>query len=94
VSRGFSCTLFGIAMTIFAWFGPWAWPAWPAFTTIRLAFQSQGIVWTELPYGARAAALVGLIVINIAFWAAVALGGLWMVRRYNRPSRPIEGSRS
>jgi len=94
VSRGFSCTLFGIAMTIFAWFGPWAWPAWPAFTTIRLVFSSRGIAWTELPYGARAAALVGLIVINVGFWAAAAWGSVELLRRYNRRSRPIEGSRA
>lgn len=94
MSRGFSCTLFGIAMTLFAWFGPWEWPAWPAFTAIRLAFQSRGIVWTELAYGVRGAVLVGLIVTNAGFWAGVAGGGLWLVRRYNRPSRTIEGSRA
>jgi hypothetical protein len=94
VSRGFSCTLFGIAMTIFSWFGPWEWPAWPAFTTIHLLFQSRGVVWTELPYGVRAAVLVGLIVINVGFWAAAAAAGVGLVRRYNRRSRPIEGSRA
>ena len=94
MSRGFVCTLFGIAMTVFAWFGPWLWPAWPAFTVIRLAFQSRGVVWTELSFGIRAAVLVGLIVINVGFWAAVAAAGLGLVRRYNRGSRPIEGSRA
>jgi hypothetical protein len=94
VSRGFSCTLFGFAMTLFAWFGPWEWPAAPAFTTIHLLFQSRGMVWTELSYGVRGAVLVGLIVINVAFWAAAAEAGLWLVRRYNRRPRPIEGSRA
>ncbi len=69
MSRGFLAALAGIAMTLFAWFGPWAWPAWPAFTAIGLVFGKGG--FSELPYGAKAITVVALIVLNVAFWAGV-----------------------
>lgn len=69
VSRGFASALGGIAMTLFAWYGPWAWPAWPAFTAIDLLFGKGG--YAELPYAQRAATLVGLIVANSGFWAVL-----------------------
>ena len=34
MSRGFPSASAGIAMTIFSWYGPWEWPAWPAFAVI------------------------------------------------------------
>jgi hypothetical protein len=76
VSRLFLCALIGIAMTLFAWYGPWAWPAWPAFTALNLMFGS-GERWDELPHGQRALVLVALILINVGFWAAVA----WLAYR-------------
>lgn len=69
ISRGFASALGGIAMTLFAWYGPWEWPAWPAFTAIGLLFGKGG--YAELPYAQRAAALVGLIVLNAGFWGII-----------------------
>ena len=77
MSRGFLCTLFGIAITAFGWIAPgWllpgGWPAWPGFLALRLAFGKHGADYLELSYAARATTLVVLIVINIATWALLA----------------------
>ena len=72
MSRGFLASLTGIGLTILSWYGPWEWPAWPAFTVIRLVF-GKGQSWLELPYNTRAAVLMGLIAINVGVWAAVAI---------------------
>ena len=72
MSRGFISLLTGIGMTLFSWYGPWEWPAWPAFTAVRLAFGSGG--YDELPFAQKAAVLVGLIVLNVVFWAAIVNG--------------------
>lgn len=70
MSRGFLCSLLGLGMTLFSWYGPWAWPAWPAFTAIDLVFGHSG--FSEYPFGVRSAIVVLLIVWNVAFWAVVA----------------------
>ena len=54
-------------MTLFAWYGPWAWPAWPAFAVLHLLGESYG----DLSHAARGAVLVVLIVINTAFWGLI-----------------------
>ena len=72
MSRGFVCALFGVAMTLFSWFGPWAWPAWPALTTMRL-FPD----FADYAFSVRGAIIVMLIAINSAFWAAAA----WLIDR-------------
>lgn len=69
MSRTFVSLLTGIGMTLFSWYGPWEWPAWPAFTAVRLVFGRGG--YDELPFAQKAAVLVGLIVLNVGFWAAV-----------------------
>jgi hypothetical protein len=79
MSRGFIAALAGIAMTILSWYGPWAWPAAPAFGTLHLFFGS-GQSWIELPESQRAAILVLLIAINVGSWAAVA----WILLRLRR----------
>ncbi|MGZ7042070.1 MAG: hypothetical protein ACXVH7_09800, partial [Thermoanaerobaculia bacterium] len=86
VSRGFVCSLLGIGMTVFSWYGPWAWPAWPAFTVLHLVFGT-GAAWQELPYGQRAAVVVVLIIINSGFWAllAAALWSMWSRTRRSTP---------
>lgn len=80
MSRGFQAALAGIAMTLFAWYGPWAWPAWPAFTLIDLVFGSN-IAFAELPFVTRAATVTGLIVVNATFWAVAAWIAMRVLRR-------------
>jgi hypothetical protein len=79
MSRSFIAALAGIAMTLFAWYGPWAWPAWPAFTLIDLIFGSN-TAFADLPFAARAATITMLIIVNVAFWGA----GVWIVMRAMR----------
>lgn len=86
MSRGFICALIGAAMTLLAWYGPWEWPAWPAFTLIRLVFGS-GDPYQELPYAARAAVLTGLIIVNVGFWAATAWAAAALTKRPDRVPR-------
>jgi hypothetical protein len=80
MSRGFVAALAGIAMTLFAWYGPWEWPAWPALTLIDVVFGSN-TAFAELPFATRAATVAMLIVVNVAFWAVV----IWLVIRESRP---------
>ena len=79
MSRGFIAALAGIAMTLFAWYGPWAWPAWPAFTTIDLLFGSN-TAFADLPFATRAATITMLIIVNVAFWGAVVWFVIHVVR--------------
>jgi hypothetical protein len=79
LSRGFACAVFGIAMTIFSWFSPWAWPAWPALTTMHLLVGTQ-TSFADLSFGVRGAFVILLIVINVAAWAGAAML-LWSVAR-------------
>jgi hypothetical protein len=79
MSRGFVAALAGIAMTIFAWYGPWEWPAWPALTLIDVVFGSN-TAFAELPLATRAATITMLIVVNVAFWGAV----VWIAMRAMR----------
>ena len=72
MSRSFLSALVGLAMTLFAWYGPWAWPAWPAFTAISLVFGRTG--FAEYPFGLRSAIVVFLIVLNVSFWGLIAWG--------------------
>jgi hypothetical protein len=79
VSHGFVSALAGAGVTLLAWYGPWAWPAWPAFTSLAWMLGSSG-AFDELPFRQRAAILVLLIVVNVAAWGLVvrlvmAVGG-------------------
>jgi hypothetical protein len=87
LSRGFICTMFGIGMTLFSWFGPWAWPAWPALTTMRILVGAQ-TSFADLPYATRGAILVLLIAINIACWAAAGWVVWWAAQRMTTRRRP------
>lgn len=68
-------------MTLFAWYGPWEWPAAPAFFVLEKFF---GGGYDELPYAGRAAVLVLLIVVNVGVWAVVAWGITLPLRRARR----------
>ena len=72
-----------------AWYGPWAWPATPAFAVLDHVI---GMDFSELPFAQRAAVLVLLIVVNVATWGAVAYGLHRLVRRrpVDRGERHIE----
>lgn len=65
-SRGFGAALIGLAITIFSWFSPWAWPAWPALTLLALAPRPE-------TYAGRALLVVVLIVLNTAVWGGIVL---------------------
>jgi hypothetical protein len=81
ISRTFVAALIGVGMLLVAWFGPWEWPAWPAFAVIQLMFGSH-TVFADQPYSVRAAVVVLLIVVNVGVWAGVALGLMALGRRF------------
>jgi hypothetical protein len=84
LSRGFICALIGVAMTLLAWYGPWAWPAWPAFMAVDLLFGPAG--YGDYSYSVRATILVALIMLNVSFWGLIAYGASTMLRWRARPS--------
>ena len=68
MSRGFLCALAGLAITLFAWFTPWKWPAYPAL--VALSFLKT----TGTTQAARDVVIVVLIAINTAVWGAIVYG--------------------
>ena len=82
MSRSFLSALAGIAVTLLGWFGPWAWPAAPAFFVIHLAFGNGG--FGDLGYSTRGLVIVGLIIINVSFWALVCYGAWMAIRKLTR----------
>ena len=74
MSRGFVSALIGLAITIFSWFSPWEWPAWPALTLLSFAPRPG-------TYFGRALFVTLLIALNTAFWSAVAYAILSGVKR-------------
>jgi hypothetical protein len=69
ISRGFIAALFGIGMTLLAWFGSWAWPGWPASVSIDLLEKFAS--FPDLPQLAKAMIVILLIIINVGTWAAL-----------------------
>jgi hypothetical protein len=86
LSRGFISALVGTAITIVSWYGPWAWPAWPALSVIRLLFGTR-LAFAELSYVIRAAVVVGLIVFNIGVWGIATFLVLISFGRFKRSYR-------
>jgi hypothetical protein len=84
VSRGFIAALIGLALTIFSWYGPWAWPAWPAFTAIDLVFGHTG--FADYPFKVRSAIVVFLIILNVSVWGVIAYVAmrLFSIRRASK----------
>jgi len=78
--------MFGIAMTLLSWYGPWAWPAFPALTTMRL-FPD----FADYAFSVRGAIIVLLIAINVAFWAGAAWLVWWSAQRLTARRRPVAG---
>lgn len=78
LSRPFICAVIGLGVTIFSWYGPWSWPAWPALATMALVFDNH-TSFADLPYAARGAFIVVLIILNSAVWAAVAMTVWWLI---------------
>jgi hypothetical protein len=85
VSRGFLAALGGIAMTLLAWFGSWAWPGWPASFAIDLLGFAD---FAEFPRLAKSAVVVLLIIINVGTWAAVIRAAMLLVRKSSTPTLP------
>jgi hypothetical protein len=79
--------MFGIAMTLFSWWSPWAWPAAPALAMIRILVGTQ-TSFADLPYATRATVFVVLIVINVAAWAIAAFVLSILVQRLTARRRP------
>jgi hypothetical protein len=78
ISRGFIAALGGIAMTLLAWFGSWAWPGWPASIAIDLLGFAD---FAELPRLAKSAVVVLLIIVNVGTWAALIRATMLLLRK-------------
>ena len=85
VSRGFIAALGGIAMTLLAWFGSWAWPGWPASIAIDLLGFTD---FAEFPRLAKSGVVILLIIINVGTWAGLIRGAMLLVRKSSSPTAP------
>ncbi|MEA2163050.1 MAG: hypothetical protein QOK37_1177 [Thermoanaerobaculia bacterium] len=87
-SRGFIAALAGIAMTLLAWFGPWAWPGWPAGVALDLLAS-----FPDLSQAAKASIVVLLIIINVGTWALLVRAAMQLLpRRREDPDRATNQS--
>ena len=73
-SRGFLSALAGLAITFFAWFTSWKWPAFPAL----IALEFLKTVGRAQPV--RDVVIVVLITMNTAVWALIVYGVTAIVR--------------
>ena len=91
MSRGFVCTLIGIVMTVIARLGPWFWPGWPARTVLDFVLTRWAPSVVSGPV--KALGLLGLMLINIGFWAGIAwiaIASITAARRRLRGGRMRE----
>jgi|GEM_PF-1197162 len=70
MSKGFRSALFGIAMTLLGWYGPWEWPSWPGIVAFDALVKPTDVLSVGAP-PLRAAVVVLLIAVNVAAWAGV-----------------------
>jgi len=80
MSRGFIAALVGLAITIFSWWSPWLWPAWPSIFIFRRLHD-----FYEYSHTQQAVVTILLIAWNVAAWALLARGFLWILSK--RPRR-------
>jgi hypothetical protein len=85
VSRGFIAALGGIAMTLLAWFGSWAWPGWPASFAIDVLGMTD---FADFPRLAKSAVVVLLIIINVGTWAAAFRTAMLLIPKSDSPAAP------
>ncbi len=83
VSRGFACSLAGLAITILAWYGPWLWPAWPALAIVDVVFTPKRS-FAALPFDVRAGIIVALITVNVAAWGGIANAFIALAKRITK----------
>jgi hypothetical protein len=86
LSRGFIAALGGIAMTLLAWFGSWAWPGWPASIAIDLLGRFAD--FSDLPRITKSIVVVLLIIINVGTWAVAIRAAMLLVRKSTSPAPP------
>jgi hypothetical protein len=67
-SRGFLSALAGLAITLFAWFTPWKWPAFPALVALSF-LKTIGRTQAE-----RDVVIIVLIAVNTAVWSLIVYG--------------------
>ncbi len=79
VSRGFVASLFGIGMTLLAWFGSWAWPGWPASLAVDVLAKYAD--FPDLPRPVKGTVVVLLIIINVGTWAALIRAAMLLIPR-------------
>lgn len=72
MSRGFIAALAGLAITIFAWWSPWLWPAWPSIFVFNRIHD-----FYEYSHSRQEVITVLLIALNVAAWAIVARALMW-----------------
>jgi hypothetical protein len=68
MSKGFLCALFGVAMTLLGWYGPWQWPSEPGIVVFD-ALVAPTNVLAEGADPLRAAVIALLIAVNVTAWA-------------------------
>lgn len=81
ISRGFIAALGGIAITLLAWFGSWAWPGWPASLALDLLGRFRE--FPEFPRVAKAAIVVLLIISNVGAWAGVIRTAMLLLPKHD-----------
>jgi len=89
MSRGFTCILFGLAVSVCSWYVPYAFVSWPATFVVRM-LAGRGVLFQDLPNAQRTAMFVVLLIINSAFWAAIAFAIWSIVQRLTARRRPVE----